>query len=103
VVQLVTDMIAVVLSRVAANKFSTMQHRPVITDILCILRHFVVPAGKIKFFPLPRSAISDYALCVSVLYLSLMIDTVLKHIERNRKITLLGRGENLILAARSKA
>jgi len=57
VVNLVTDMIAVVLSRVAANKFSTMDHRPVIIDILCILRHFVVPAGKMKFSPLPRSVL----------------------------------------------
>jgi hypothetical protein len=54
VVKLATDMIAVVLSRVAANMFSTMEHRPVIIDILCILRHRVVPAGKIKFSPLPR-------------------------------------------------
>jgi hypothetical protein len=72
VVKLVTDMIAVVLSRVAANMFSTMEHRPVIIDILCILRHFVVPAGKIKFSPLPRSVFYEYATYVLVLYLSLM-------------------------------
>jgi len=54
-VKLATEMIAVVLSRVAANMFSTMEHWPVIIDILCILRHFVVPTGKIKFSPLPRS------------------------------------------------
>jgi hypothetical protein len=55
VVKLVTAMIAVVLSRVAANNFSTMEHRPVIIDILCIFRHFVVPASKIKFSPIRRS------------------------------------------------
>ena len=56
VVKLVTDMIAVVLSRVATNMFSAMEDKPVIIDILCTLHHFVVPAGKIKFSPLPRSA-----------------------------------------------
>jgi len=57
VAKLVTGMIAVVLSRIAANKFSTTEHRPEIIDILRILRHFVVPAGKIKFAPLPRSVL----------------------------------------------
>jgi len=50
-------MLAVLLSRIAANKFSTMEHRPQIIDILRILRHLVVPAGKIKFSPLPRSVL----------------------------------------------
>lgn len=57
VVKLVTGLIAVALSCIAANKFSTMEHKPEIIDILRILRHFVVPAGKIKFSPLPRSVL----------------------------------------------
>lgn len=94
--KLVTDMIAVVLSRVAANKFSAMEHRPVISDILCILRYFVVPAGKIKFSPLPRSVILQLrSICFSTI--PIINDIVLKHTERNRKITLFGRGKKFDL------
>jgi hypothetical protein len=54
VVKLLTGMNVVVLSRVAANKLSTVEQTPVIIDILCMLHHFVVPECKTKFSPLPR-------------------------------------------------